>query len=198
MAIEESPTTEHWNYFLALEDDLNQLSRYLEPTQANFNAYSLELARVLFAAASEVDVVAKRLCKQVKTTSKADNINQYKKEIMGRYPEIAGSCVSIPKFGLSLSPWEQWGKDSNPVWWKAYNDVKHKRHTHFAQANLKNTLNAVSALFALLLFFYKNEAHDGKLVPDPRLFRIGSPFNVDKLFYAPNTFVYRLQPNTEG
>src|SRR3990172_8315110 len=128
MAIDESPTPQHWNYFLALEDDLDRLSRYLEPTQANFDAYSLELARVLFAAASEVDVVAKRLCEQINAASHADNISKYREEIMAHYPQIVDSRVSIPKFGLSLSPWEQWGKGNSPVWWKAYNNVKHERH----------------------------------------------------------------------
>lgn len=195
MGIQESPTPRHWNYFLALEDDLGRLSRYLEPTEANFEAYSLELARILFAAASEVDVVAKQLCKQIDPASTANNIDQYRAELMGHRPEIVQSHVSIPKFGLSLSPWERWAHNQNPIWWKAYNKVKHERHLHFPEANLKHALNSVAGLFSLLLFHYSQEAHDGALSPDPVLFRAGAPFQVDKLFYAPHTFTYRVAAN---
>ena len=195
MAIQESPTPQHWNYFLALEDDVGHLSRYLEPTEANFVAYSLELVRILLAAASEVDVVAKQLCNQIDAASTANNMDQYRTKLMEHRPEIAQSKVLIPKFGLSLSPWECWANNQNPVWWRAYNKVKHERHVHFSEANLKNALNSVAGLFSLLLFHYRQEAHDGALSPDPILFRAGAPFQVDKLCYAPHTFTYRLAVN---
>lgn len=198
MGIAETKTPQHWNYFLALEEDMGRLSRYLEPTQANFSAYSLELARILFAAASEVDVVAKQLCQKLNPESKADNINWYKQEILVAYPQLVASEVSIPKFGLALRPWEQWGKNRNPIWWKAYNEVKHQRHTHFPEANLKNALNAVAALFVLLLFFYDAQAVEGRLTPDPSLFRIGAPFQADRLFFAPHSIVYRRLPNAKN
>ncbi|MGE0645451.1 MAG: hypothetical protein AB7P24_17470 [Nitrospira sp.] len=192
MAIQESPTPQHWNYFLALEDDINRLSRYLEPTEANFRAYSLELARILLAAASEVDIVAKQLCNHIDTSNTANNMDQYRTKLMGHRPEIAQSMVLIPKFGLSLSPWKCWANNQNPVWWRAYNKVKHERHVHFPEANLKNALNSVAGLFSLLLFHYRKEAHDGALSPDPILYRAGAPFRVDKLSYAPHTYTYRL------
>lgn len=195
MAIQESPTPQHWNYFLALEDDVGRLSRYLEPTEANFEAYSLELVRILFAAGSEVDVVAKQLCNQIDTASTANSIDQYQIQLMGHFPEIAQSQVLIPRFGLSLSPWERWAHNQNPVWWRAYNKVKHERHVHFSMANLRNALNSVAGLFSLLLFHYRREAHNGALSPDPILFRAGAPFQVDKLSYAPHTFTYRLAVN---
>lgn len=195
MAIQVSPTLQHWNYFLAIEEDVGRLSRYLEPTEANFEAYSLELVRILFAAASEVDVVAKQLCNQIDTASTANNMDQYRAKLMGHRPEIAQSQVLIQKFGLSLSPWECWEDSQNPVWWRAYNKVKHERHAHFPEANLKNALNSVAGLFSLLLFHYRQEAHDGALSPDPILFRAGVPFQVDKLFYSPHTFTYRLGSN---
>lgn len=194
MSVEEVQTPKHWNYFLALEDDVDRLSRYLEPTQNNFSAYSLELARILFGAASEIDVIAKRLCEQINENSCADNIVKYREEIVACYPQVTEVRVHLPKFGLTLNPWEQWGIKNSPFWWKAYNNVKHHRHTHFEEANLKNSLNATAALFVLLLFFYRFEAEQGHLNPDPRLFRVGTPFQIDKLFYAPHTFTYRLLP----
>lgn len=191
MAILTSPVPQHWNYFLALEDDLNRLARYLELAEDNFRAYSLELARLLFASASEVDVVAKQLCQRLNPSSRAGNINAYRTEIVAAHPEITQSTVSLPKFGLTLTPWEQWGLGTSPVWWGAYNNVKHHRHTHFAEASLKSTLNALAGLFSLLLFFYKDEAHNGTLSPQPTLFLITAPFKVETLFFT-NETVYRL------
>ncbi len=80
MGIHEAPTPQHWNYFLALEGDVVRMSRYLELTTDNFESYSLELMRILSGAASEVDVVSKRLCQKSNDKSKADNITKYKKE----------------------------------------------------------------------------------------------------------------------
>ena len=54
----------HWNYFIALERDLEVVSRYVEFCPQNFDVYSIEFAHLLFAAASEVDVVAKLLCQR--------------------------------------------------------------------------------------------------------------------------------------
>ena len=183
MAISVTPTRQHWNYFLTLDEDVARLSRYLELTQTNFTSYSLELARILFAAASEVDVVSKRLCRELDGNSKASNITAYRKEICARYPQITDTRVEVPRFGLILNPWEQWGKNESPLWWKAYNNVKHHRHTHFYEANLKHALNAVGGLFALLLFFYRHEAENAELDPDPTLFRAGFPFHVGRPFY---------------
>lgn len=194
MGIEEVPTPDHWNYLLALEDDVVRLSRYIELTSANFSTYSLELARILFSAASEIDVVAKQLCRKLDENTRADGILRYREEIVLSYPKITEARVLLPKYGLSLNPWEQWGENQSPFWWKAYNNVKHHRHTSYSEANLKNSLNATAALFILLLFFYREEAQDGRLSPDPKILRAGAPFQVDKLFNAPHTFVYQLVP----
>ena len=52
----------HWNYFLALEKDLETVSRYIEFCHDNLNTYSIELAHLLLSLASEIDTVAKRTC----------------------------------------------------------------------------------------------------------------------------------------
>ena len=56
----ENISLQHWNYFLALESDLGKLARFVEPTEANFRTFSLEIVRLFLAACSEIDVVAKQ------------------------------------------------------------------------------------------------------------------------------------------
>lgn len=193
MGIQESPTPVHWNFFLALEDDVFRLARYLELTEPNLNSYSIELVRILFAAASEVDVVAKQLCQKLNPATKAENIEHYRNEINGLCPRFAETSVSVPRYGLTLVPWENWRSESTPLWWRAYNNVKHDRHVHYAKANLKNGLNAVAALFVMLLYHYREAAQSGQLGPNPRLFRAGPPFVVDVLAWGPDkTLVYHF------
>lgn len=195
MGILETPTSKHWNYFLALEDDVERLARYVELTQANFETHSIEIMRILFGACSEIDVVAKLLCKKIESSSRASKINLYRNEITAAYPQLANARVNLPQFGLDLTPWLNW-KDArkSPYWWKAYNDVKHERNEYFRDANLQNCLNAVGALFVLLLFFYLEEADRGDLRPSPRLFRAGAPFDDSPSFYDQATRLYRIMP----
>lgn len=195
MVIHTSSALQHWNYFLALEDDLNRLSRFIEFSEGNFSVYSVELARLLFAASSEIDVVAQQLCQQINADSHAGSISAYQNEITNAYPLIGQTVVTIPKFGLTLKPWVRWARKEVPLWWTAYNKVKHHRHTHYYEGNLKHTLNAIAGLFSLLLFFYRIEAHEGRLLPNPSLFQITSPFEIDRLHWSHAT-TYRLPETT--
>lgn len=52
----------HWNYFLALENDLENISHYIEFSKKNEEAYSIKLAHILLSASSEIDVVMKIFC----------------------------------------------------------------------------------------------------------------------------------------
>jgi len=176
MGIRQSAARLHWNYFLALDADLQRLARFVEFQKDNFRAYSIEMARLLLAAASEVDVVAKLLCQRAKSKSRAGSINAYRKELNQAFPKIADMQVTIPRYGLQLIPWSNWKNDKTPDWWSDYNLVKHKRNAHFRKANLKNTLNSIGALFVLLLHYYQEDARSGKLGPEPVVFRVAAGF----------------------
>jgi len=167
--LRESSKLSHWNYFLALESDLERLSRYVEFTKDNYTTYSLEMAHLLLAASSEVDVVLKGLCKKVNSKKKPRNIAQYREILTSKFPKLCDMNMRIPRYGLDIPPWDNWKRDENPNWWKAYNKVKHQRDEYFSKATLKNTIAAVAGLFAILLFFYKEEAANGLLVPPPKL-----------------------------
>ena len=155
--IEVSKSHIHWNYFLALENDLEVVAKYIEFIEANFETYSIELAHLLLASASEVDVVMKELCVLLSPGTSASQINQYKKLINNYSPDLIKEPVYIDRYGLSLTPWSDWNGDKNPLWWRSYNSVKHERHNHFTDANLKNVLNALGALLIVNFYYYKAE-----------------------------------------
>jgi len=173
MGIPQGRVYGHWNYFLAIESDLLNVARYIEPCTENYKAFSLELSRILLASASEADVLLMELCRRLNPSAKADSIGKYKSVILGEFPGLAQFEVSIPRWGLSLTPWSAWAKDNRvPLWWTACNKVKHHRGSEFKRANLKNTLNSVAALFLVNLYFHKEEAESGILIPSPELLRV--------------------------
>lgn len=155
MGIEHNlPKSPHWSYFLVLEQDLEQAARYVEFADANYQTYSLEFAHLLFAASAEIEVVLKQLCELFEPGSKPQNMGDYK-ELLRKpehLPYLADLRVAMPRFGLTLNPWDNWAEDEKgQVWWKSYNEVKHSRHTNFSKATLKNALNAMAALYLVNL-----------------------------------------------
>lgn len=172
MGIKTTPIEPHWNYLLAIEHDLGRLSRYVEFTEANFECFSLEIARIILASGAEIDVVCKQICKNLDGSSSASNIHEYRNEISVVYSKMPDFGVLMPRYGLRLVPWDEWKKaDGVPLWWTAYNKVKHHRDSEYGRANLKNALNAVAGLFVALLYLYKDKAEQAELVPSPELLR---------------------------
>ncbi len=197
MSIIEESTLIHWNYFLPIEEDLLNISRYIEFSEPNFQTYSIELARILLVASSEIDVVAKQLCAKLEPGSSANRITDYQAILTRNIAILPEVVATIPRFELTLKPWSNWQRGNVPLWWNAYNNVKHQRHTHFSDANLKNTINAAAGLFTLLLFYYRTEAEEGSLYPNPQLFRVGFPFEMDSIFldkekFHTGNFVYKI------
>jgi len=167
MGIETTKIEVHWNYLLSIEQDLENLSRYIEFHKENFDCFSIEISRLLMASASEIDVVCKQICKKINAESKASTIGIYRKEILTRYNDIPMFKVIMPRYGLELTPWQNWRNRENnvPFWWTANNKIKHHRHTHYQKGNLKNALNAVAGLFVMVLYLYKEKAELGELRP---------------------------------
>jgi hypothetical protein len=173
MVIQTHKIEPHWNYLLAIERDLGEISRFVEFDERNFACFSIEIARVLLASAAEVDVVCKQICKEAVPGCSAENINDYRTHIKAAFPRVPTFNVLIPRFRLTLTPWEEWTKpDGVPLWWRAYNKTKHQRDTEYYQANLTNTLNAVAGLFVMVLHLYKDNARLGRLFPNPQLLRV--------------------------
>ncbi|HQO79312.1 MAG TPA: hypothetical protein PLG17_12475 [Thermodesulfobacteriota bacterium] len=172
MTIQTTKIDAHWNYFLSIEADLDRLSRFIEFDEHNYSCFSLEIVRLLIAAAAEADVVCKQICQSINPASAADNIHQYRDEIMPTYPVMSRFEVLAPRYGLHLKPWDNWNRPRGvPLWWTAYNKIKHQRHVEYPRANLKNVLNAVAGLFVACLYLYKDKAELGELIPSPSILR---------------------------
>ena len=147
----------HWNYFTALEQDIEVLARYVEPQAANFDTYSLEICRILFSACAECEVVLKMLAARNGTSTERYNIENLRECITAQYPDFVHEKVYMRRYGLELDPWANWKYNKSPDWWTAYNKVKHHRAANYSNGSLINALNAVAALMIAVVFYYRYE-----------------------------------------
>ncbi len=152
----------HWQYFLSLEKELINLSRYIQIDEKNYDTYSLELLKLYLSVSSEVDVVARLLCKKTdsegylrktKNDKKNRNMDTYREIIFIKHPEVSKVMISVDLYQIHIVPWTEFGNGRSPEWWKHYNDVKHTRDAFFHEANLKNVIFSLSGLLVLLNYF---------------------------------------------
>lgn len=144
---------QHWNYFLAIEQDVDNLSRYVEFSQSNFASYSIEIARILMTSTQEIDVLMKQICNHLGNNSKDEQ--GYCSFISGQFPKLPSIEVEVARYGLRFKPFCDWASNKTPIWWTANNKVKHQRHTHYNQASLENMLNSVCGLLIANLYYYE-------------------------------------------
>jgi hypothetical protein len=178
MGIQHNKVEPHWNYLIALESDLERLSRFVEFDERNFECFSLEISRILLSASAEFDVVCKMLCKFMDSSSNSSSINQYQDDLCKAIPELPNFEVKLPRFGLVLNPLSNWSTPkSPPLWWTAYNKIKHHRDSEYHLGNLKNALNSIAALYVVILYFYRDKAEAGMLAPNTQLLRVADKYN---------------------
>src|SRR5574337_351590 len=115
----------HWQYFISLESSLNETTRYVELSEANYLVFSIEYARILLSTAAEVDVVCKLLCDRIAPATKAGNMDEYQNAILTCYPNFPSIKIQVPHLEIDITPWDAWHNGNNTDWWRNYNKVKH-------------------------------------------------------------------------
>ena len=104
MVIQILEDTPHWAYFIAIERDLAELSRYVEFDDRNSKCVSIEIAKLLLSASAEVEVVCKQLCEILDRSPSKKGMRGYRNEIVEAYPDLPEFRILLPRFGLSLTP----------------------------------------------------------------------------------------------
>lgn len=142
-----------WNYFLMLESDLDNTSRFIEPAGQE-NTYSFEFAKLLILACTEVESVFKAICRETKGEEVEGSIATYKEVILGKYPKIVETAVNVKRLGYNIEPFKGW--DTGRLeWWGSYQHVKHSRGHFFAEATYFNAVSALAALYILIFYLGK-------------------------------------------
>lgn len=186
----------YWEYFLALESDLEKCSRYVEFSPSNYQTYSIEFARIIMAASSEFDTIAKEICKAINNQN-ASNINLYADIITNYRFQIPFNSyeVSIPRYNIvGFAPFEAWKTPptisttrnnktkkeyTNPSWWTGYNGIKHNRTSNFNLANLESAIHSVGGLLVSLIYFHGLINPSSLLMPQSQFPKLLSPQKSD-------------------
>jgi hypothetical protein len=144
----------HWNYYLAVEDDMIKTSQYVEISFDNMATFSVEYTKIILSAASEVDVLLKQIYLSLGYKKQKPNFNDYCKSIKEKLESLITEELCLERYGISLKPFTEWEKGLEPNWHKAYNNLKHNRTENYKDANLENTLLSLSALYSTVIHYY--------------------------------------------
>ena len=144
-----------WNYYSMLEDNVVNLSRYVDIRKSNFKTCSNEIISQLLNVGSEIDVICKEICTIDENARK--EMKTYSKWFINNFDDIDSVKIFVRNTDLILQPFEGWKKTKSEElpWWKAYNSVKHDRSNNFEQGNLKNLINSLGALYFFEMFYIK-------------------------------------------
>ena len=145
-----------WYYFLELEKDLSDSSRYIEPSGQE-NVYSFEFRKIIILACTEFENISKTLCKIINDTAPRGNMKDYKATILKRFPKIIESETIINRWHNTIKPFVEWSVDGKHLeWWDAYNSLKHDNGAHIKEATYKNAVYALSAVYLLILYLARH------------------------------------------
>ena len=162
--------TKVWTFYLRLEKEFMDTLTYVEFSQDNFLTYSIEYEKQLLSIGSEVDVLCKLLCKEIDSSQRPVNMDQYANILCG-YGNLITTKITFRLNWQDYIPFNGWSIGNNPSWWKAYNKVKHERlkNENYKQGNLENVFMALAGLYVLNRFYFRKIKQSNlELSPNPQ------------------------------
>lgn len=175
---------DYWSYYIELENEFMETTKYVELRSDNFKTYSFEYLKLLQAICSEIDIIGKYIACSFNKSFKVNSetkIYKWGYEIQQAFENLQGRTVCLKEARYELTPFKDWeytvktssrkskyiclaDHGKNLFWWRAYNSVKHERAfcdesgtLNYSKANLKNVLYALSALYLLERLFIQKK-----------------------------------------
>jgi len=148
--------------FILIQNDLQSIFEYLEPSDECRTAYSYRIHALLMRTCIEVEANFKAILEENTFTppvGRSLNMTHYRKvdatHHLSSYEVMLPIWNGVPPI---LKPFEAWRSarglpSSGGVtlpWYKAYNASKHDRQDEFKKANLDNLVMAVAGLLVLI------------------------------------------------
>lgn len=162
--------------FLLIQKDIQQLFEFIEPSDTNLVTYSYRIHQLFMRICIEIEANFKAIFKENIYSKPEDrwNINDYKRINISHH--LDAYTATLPVWDgteNNFTPFKEWGnKDGKLQWYRDYNSTKHNRQDERKLANMKNLLNAFSALFILLSSQFNTESFD----PGNCLLSIGTEY----------------------
>lgn len=176
--------TVYWNYFLELEGEFLQIEKFIPVDDLNESTFSLRYMKLLFSICSEIDIVFKSFMEFNGESIDNVDMRNYNSFIDNNFPNFSSESITCYENKI-ITPFKNWNDNDILDWWSDYNKIKHERTIerngvkNYKNATQKNVLNALSGLYQLEMYFYKEiidiEDFDAKLripVPQSKIFRI--------------------------
>jgi hypothetical protein len=168
----------HWDYFIALDEDLWTLRRYIAFEGANLGTYSIECHRIIQMAALETEAVLYQICRLRSGTcqNSSGRTRPFREFLEHLRGSLEGHGLELGKIrvryigSLEVQPFPSSDPSALP-WWDAYTALKHRRHQALQKATLRHALQAVGALVtAITALAWLNRQGDRavNLHPSPR------------------------------
>lgn len=143
------------DYFAMLEERLLRIEKYVAFEEENLEVFSIEFASIINDCCGLINGFCFELCKAEKPKKDRFEMLDYKKYIVKHFQKeelvYCGRFILQPWGKLITEPINQ--KSSNPLWWEAYNSIKHSGKPNFIQATLKNTFSCMAGMFNLLVMY---------------------------------------------
>ena len=154
----------YWPIYQQFEKEIIDLSFYITFCDEHLKVYSSKLSDLLLRCSSECENAAKTLIDMNNFSTDKLNFPECGNHLLKKYPNLNKSELNIiwqyQNFSnLQKVPFSTWASitSENPIWYKAYNSLKHNRNDNIKEANLENIINALAGLFILNLLLRKDE-----------------------------------------
>ena len=133
-------------YYNILQSDVLNIFNYIELDKNNLSTFSLKNYQILTNICIEVENNLKGIIKANIYSKKHHlTMNDYKK--LEKYLKLSEYEVEIK--GIRLRPFCDFNS-KEPIWYSAYNDIKHNRTSEIKKATLENVINALAGLYVLI------------------------------------------------
>jgi hypothetical protein len=148
--------------FILIQNDLQSIFEYLEPSDECRTAYSYRIHALLMRTCIEVEANFKAILEENTFTPplrRSLNMTDYRKvdatHHLSSYEVMLPIWNGAPPILKPFEPWRSARGLQNPggvtlSWYQAYNASKHDRQDEFKKANLENLLMAVAGLTVLI------------------------------------------------
>ncbi len=163
----------YWSVYENLESEVLALADSIMFDDTQLKVYSLEIGDLIVRCAVDIESISKELYFQNggqfpvfdKSGKERDlyfdtdclDLLIKKWNIDKKKLHVSSLKMDFSSQNLVLTPLEKSNQRGKCQWKKAYQAIKHNRATSLKQANVKNLLNALGALYILNLY-YRNES----------------------------------------
>jgi len=146
----------HWEFYLGLEDDFLRASRYVDFSESNLTTHSQFFTQALASACLEFECVNKTIA-SVAEWHEIRNICDIKSLYDKKHKLIFSTQLQSLRGEWNIKPFSDWTNEERPIWWQAYNSIKHDRHNSSSNGNLQNAMYATGASYIANLILANTE-----------------------------------------